>query len=117
MLWILLRCPPQTSGEQWCLFNPHPAVFLLCHLGALAGALWLVWAESPWAAGAVLTCTLFLLNTPNPEVNTLLLSCCSHHTEPFTKGSKNRNSSVSKDVYRALAGFSIFRNASLTDIT
>lgn len=68
-------------------------------------------------AGAMLTCTLFLLNTPKPGVNTLLLCCCRHHTELFTRGGKNRDSSISRDVYRALAGFSTLENASLTSVT
>lgn len=115
-------CPPQTSGVHCCLFNTHPSVFMLWHLGELSQSLCgrrkLNLIEP---AGRMLTCTLFLLNTLKPvaavkEVNTLLLSCCRHLTELFTKSVKNRNSSIGNDVYRFLTSFSLLEKACLINV-
>lgn len=112
------RCPAQTSGVHCCLFNPHPSVFMLWHLGELSQSL-CGWRKLNLIepAGRMLTCTLFLLNTLKPvatvkEVNALLLSCCRHRTELFTKGVKNRSSSISNGVYRHLTSFCLLEKAS-----
>lgn len=105
-----------------CLFNPHPSVFMLWHLGELSQSL-CGWRKLNLIepAGRMLTCTLFLLNTLKPvatvkEVNTLLLSCCRHHTELFTKGVKNRNSSISSDIYRMLTSLCLLEKASFINV-